>query len=178
MFANDLGGYQKTGELVGCVFDTWTTYYNDPVSGYRTQCRLIMSEKPGDPVRVEVLHHSAFSSSWRFMRFWMAKIFNPAIAVTSLPISIRIEHVQVSTNNIYELYYDTFDVFMNSQNVGTLSHGSYDCRSHTSSTIMNSGPINHEGYFRFYPRSIGGFNSLYGYYFVLDTTKDFIPSSL
>ena len=43
LFANDLGGYQKTGELVGCVFDTWTTYYTDPVSGYRLQCRLIKS---------------------------------------------------------------------------------------------------------------------------------------
>lgn len=90
------------------------------------------------------------------MQFWIAKVYNPAIAVTSVPISIRIEHVQVSTNNIFELYYDTFDVFMNTQNVGTLSHTSYDCRQHTSSTIFER-DINHVGYFRFYPRSIGGY---------------------
>ena len=66
---------------------------------------------------------------------------------------------------------------MNTQDVGTLTHNSFDCR-HFSTTVFVSGPINHEGYFRFYPRSIGGFNSLYGYYFVLDTTRDFIPSSL
>ena len=43
LFANDLGWYQKTGELVGCVFDTWSTYYARPVTSYRLQCRLIMS---------------------------------------------------------------------------------------------------------------------------------------
>jgi hypothetical protein len=108
------------------------------------------------------------------MQFWIAKVFNPAIAVTSVPISIRIEHVEVSTNNIYELYYDTFDLFMNTQNVGTLSHVSYDCQD-PYANVLNSGPINHGGYIRFRPRSIGGFDANYGYYFVLDSTADFRP---
>ena len=43
LFANNLGGYQKTGEIVGCAFDTWSTYYIGPVGGYRAMCRLIMS---------------------------------------------------------------------------------------------------------------------------------------
>lgn len=43
LFLPNLGGYQQTGDLVGCVFDTWNTYYVDPVGGYRLQCRLIMS---------------------------------------------------------------------------------------------------------------------------------------
>ena len=43
---------------------------------------------------------------------------------------------------------------------------------------MNSGPVNHEGYFRFYPREIGSVNTLYGYYFAIDVTDDFKPSSL
>ena len=177
LFANDLGGYQVTGELVGCVTNTWTTYYVDPVSGKRIMCRLIKSEKPGDPVRVEVIHHSAFSSSWRFMEIWIAKVFNPAIAVTSVPISVRMEHVEVSTNNIYELYYDTFDTFMNSQNVGSLTHNTIDCRSHHTGTIFSS-ILNHEGQFRFYPRVIGSYTTAEGYYYVIDTTKDFKPSSL
>jgi hypothetical protein len=174
LFASDLGGYQKTGDIVGCAFDTWTTYYVDPVSGYSMQCRLIKSEVPGAPVRVEVLHHGAFSSSWRFMRFWIAKVFNPTRGVTSVPISVKIEHVEVSTNNIYELYYDTFDVFMNSQPVGTLTNNVQDCQTYAT-TIFSSGPINHAGLFRFDPRSVSGYNSLYGYYFVLDTTSDFKP---
>lgn len=132
-------------------------------------CRLIKSEKPGDPVRVEVIHHSAFSSSGRFMEIWIAKVFNPAIAVTSVPISVRMEHVEVSTNNIYELYYDTFDTFMNSQNVGSLTHNTIGCQSY-SGTVMQSGPINHEGLFKFYPRVIGSYTSAEGWYYVIDTT--------
>jgi hypothetical protein len=42
LFANNLGGYTKTGELVGCFFDTWSTYYVTSATG-RLQCRLIMS---------------------------------------------------------------------------------------------------------------------------------------
>jgi len=112
------------------------------------------------------------------MKVWIAKVFNPDIAVTSVPISIRIEHVEVSTNNIYELYYDTFDLFMNTQNVGTLSHVSYDCKAFTSLIVLNSGPVNHPGLIRIFPRSIGGFSTLYGYYFVLDATDDFKPMDL
>ena len=51
LFADDLGGYTKTGELVGCAFDSWTTYYVRKVTD-RLKCRLIKSEVPGDPVRV------------------------------------------------------------------------------------------------------------------------------
>jgi len=50
------------------------------------------------------------------MTLYIAKVFNPSIAVTSVPITVKIQHVEVSTNNIYELYEDTYDVFMNSQN--------------------------------------------------------------
>jgi hypothetical protein len=49
------------------------------------------------------------------MRVYIAKIFNPPIAVTSVPISIRIQHVTVSNNNVQDIYYDTYDTFMNSQ---------------------------------------------------------------
>jgi len=34
------------------------------------------------------------------MRVYIAKVFNPTIAVTSIPISIRIQHVTVSNNNV------------------------------------------------------------------------------
>jgi len=47
LFANNLGGYQKTGEIVGCAFDTWTSYTVGAVGGYIPMCRLLMSEAPG-----------------------------------------------------------------------------------------------------------------------------------
>ena len=178
LFSNNLGGYQKTGDIVGCAFNTWDTYYIRPAGGYRLMCRLIMSQAPGNPVQVQILHNAAFSTTWRYMQLWIAKVYNPAIAVTSVPISIRIEHIQVSTNNVYELYYDTFDVFMNTQNVGTLTNTSYDCQNFNGGSIFLAGNINNVGYFQIYPRSVSGFSSLYGYYFVLDTTDDFKPMTL
>jgi hypothetical protein len=42
LFANNLGGYSQTGEIVGCAFDTWSSYYVSSVTS-RLMCRLIMS---------------------------------------------------------------------------------------------------------------------------------------
>ena len=68
------------------------------------------------------------------MQVWIAKIYNPTAAVTSVPISIRIDHIQVSTNHIYEMYYDTFDLFMNSQNPPTATNVVNDCQDTCGST--------------------------------------------
>ena len=139
-------------------------------------CRLIMSQSPGQPTRVEILHQNAFSTSSRYMRFWIAKVFNPSIAVTSIPISIRINHVQVSTNNVYQLYYDTFDLFMNSQSNSASTFNTIGCQG-SQTTFFYSPPINNIGYVRIYPANIGGWAST-GYFFVLDTTNSFKPQSL
>ena len=61
----------------------------------------------------------------------MARIYNPTRAVVSIPLSIRINHVSVSTNDVYELYYDTFDLFMNSQNPAPLADSSRACDYYT-----------------------------------------------
>jgi hypothetical protein len=61
------------------------------------------------------------------MKVFIAKIFNPAIDVTSLPLSIKIDHVTVATNNVEELYYDTYDVFMNSQDSAASADTTLDC---------------------------------------------------
>lgn len=42
LFANNLGGYSATGEIVGCAFNTWTSWYVSSVTS-RLMCRLIMS---------------------------------------------------------------------------------------------------------------------------------------
>lgn len=157
LFANNLGGYTKTGEYVGCAFDTWNTYYVGSITD-RLKCRLIMSEVPGDPVRVEIINHNAFSSNWRFMRLWIAKVFNPTNPVTSVPISIRMNHVVVATNDVYELYYDTFDVFMNSQTPAPIGNYASGCQDYYSGTIFG-GNVYTVNYFRFYPYAIGSVSS-------------------
>lgn len=180
LFDKDLGGYSKTGDIVGCAWNTWSNNYVTAATS-RLLCRLIISEVPNEPTRVEIINHGAFTSSDPYMRVWIAKIFNPAIAVTSLPISIRINHVVVATNDIYELYYDTFDVFMNSQNPNptyAVTEGCYDGTDcPTTCTVFNSN-INARNYFRFSPRPMGSYSSSTGYYYAIDTTAVLKPRSL
>jgi len=68
------------------------------------------------------------------MQLWIAKVYNPTRAVSSVPISIKIDHVTVSNNHVYELYYDTFHVFLNSQNPPTPSHTTNACTDICGST--------------------------------------------
>ena len=82
-----------TGEYVGCSF-----YYVNSASNFVKQasgadymkCRLIKSEVDGQPTRVEIINHDAFTSANRWMTVYIAKIFNPLIAVTSVPITVSI----------------------------------------------------------------------------------------
>lgn len=143
----------------------------------RLKCRLILSEVPNDPVRVEIINNNPFTSSNRFMSLWIAKVFNPATAVTSVPISIRIDHVSTTTNDIYQLYYDTYDVFMNSQTPGTPSNPVSDCQAYYGGRILN-GLVTQVNWFLFYPYAIGGVSSTLGFFYVLDTTSVFTPMSL
>lgn len=177
LFAKDLGGYANTGDIVGCAFNTWDSYFVTYNSGTRLMCRLIMSEVPGEPTRVEIINHNAFTGSNYLMQVWIAKVFNPAIAVTSVPISIKIDHVVVASNDVYELYYDTFDLFMNSQNPTPSYSVVEGCQSSCSCTIFNSN-INNVNYFRFYPYIAGSPSVSLGYYYVIDTTAAFKPMTL
>ena len=149
LFANNLGGYTKTGEIMGCAFNTWDNYFMVNNGVDRLKCRLILSEVPGDPVRVEIINHAAFSGSRYYMTVWIAKVFNPTVAVTSVPISIKIDHITVSNNNILPIYYDTFDVFMNSQTPSPTGNYTYGCQD--SSTLFFNGAINTINYVRLYP---------------------------
>lgn len=85
------------------------------------------------------------------------------------------------------MYYDTFDVFMNSQNPPTPIHTTNGCQDTCGSTdcIFESAQINRQGLFRLQPRDIGSTVSNdgnnpngWGYYYVLDTTETFKPRSL
>ena len=178
LFASDLGGYRITGEYVGCHFsfpNGSLSYVKTAVSGDYMKCRLIKSEVDGDPVRVEVINHGAFTSSTRWMTLYIAKVFNPSIAVTSAPISVRIQHVDVATNNVFELYHDTYDVFMNSQNP-TLQQ-SNTTRGTRSDTFENGKDIGDQGVMAFDVRKKGsvGITTSLGYFMALDLTDSIKP---
>lgn len=72
------------------------------------------------------------------MKVRMARIFNPSRAVTSIPFTVRINHVTVSNNDVFELYYDTFDLFMNSQNPAPLADSSRACNTYTDDFAQDS----------------------------------------
>jgi hypothetical protein len=91
----------------------------------------------GEPAIVELINHRAFGSSDYRLKVRMARIYNPSRAVQSIPLSVRIVHVSVSTNDVYELYYDTFDLFMNSQTPAPAADSSRNCNS-VSSDVFES----------------------------------------
>jgi hypothetical protein len=178
LFASDLGGYRVTGEYVGCHFsfpNNSLNYVRTAVSGDYMKCRLINSEVEGDPVRVEVINHGAFTSSTRWMTLYIAKVFNPSIAVTSVPISVRIQHVDVATNNVFELYHDTYDVFMNSQNPTVVVSNS--TRNTRADSFEDGKDIGDQGVFAFDVRKKGsvGITASLGYFMALDLTDSMKP---
>ena len=148
-------------------------YIDSPSNDFR--CRLIKSEVAGDPVRVELINHRAFSSSQYRMKVRMARIYNPTNAVQSIPFSVKIEHVTVATNNVEELYYDTYHLFMNSQTPSPAADQTRNC-NHYTSDIFQSVEVGAVGWFRFYPRSKGdSISSSVGYYYVIKLPEDYKP---
>jgi hypothetical protein len=111
------------------------------------------------------------------MRLWIAKVFNPAAAVTSVPISIKIDHVSVSTNDITELYYDTFDLFMNSQANNPTVFQTSSCKDVCNCGIFSS-EINNRNSFLFYTNSLGSFDANIGFFYAIDMTSALTPRSL
>ena len=107
----------------------------------------------------------------------MARIYNPNIAVTSVPISIRIIHQSVSNNAVTELYYDTFDLFMNSQTPSPYASVYLPCNNWNACWNVNNNDISDVSWFRFYPTNMGGLSASGGYYYALDLTTDFLPMS-
>jgi hypothetical protein len=136
-----------------------------------------MSEVPGEPARVEIINHNSFSGNYVYMRLWIAKVFNPAAAVTSVPISIKIDHVAVTTNDITELYYDTFHLFMNSQSNSPTVFQTSSCRDVCNCDIFSS-EINNRNSFLFYTNSLGSFDANIGFFYAIDMTSALTPRSL
>lgn len=136
-----------------------------------------MSEVPGEPARVEIINHNAFSGSSVYMRLWIAKVFNPAAAVTSVPISIKIDHVSLTTNDITELYYDTYDLFMNSQANSPTTYTTTSCRDVYNGDIFSS-EINNRNSFLFYTNSLGAFDPAIGFFYAIDMTSALKPRSM
>lgn len=111
------------------------------------------------------------------MRLWIAKVFNPAAAVSSVPISIKIDHVSVTTNDITELYYDTFHLFMNSQSNSPTDFQTSGCRDVYNGDIFGS-EINNRNSFLFYTNSLGAYDPNIGYYYAIDMTSALSPRSM
>ena len=49
------------------------------------------------------------------MEIYIGKIWNPATAVKSVEIGVRIDHVANGSNRVIELYHDTFELFLDPQ---------------------------------------------------------------
>lgn len=67
----------------------------------------------------------------------MARIYNPANGVQSIPLSVKIVHVTVATNHVHELYYHTYDLFMNSQTPSPAADETRNCNYYTSDIFQS-----------------------------------------
>jgi len=112
------------------------------------------------------------------MRLWIAKVFNPTTAVTSVPISIKIDHVTVSNNHVEEIYYDTFHLFMNSQTPTPTASTVDNCNTYCSGCTIFNGEVQTRNWFRFYPKAFSTVVGGVGYYYALDMTDVLKPRSL
>lgn len=82
------------------------------VPTYTLQCRLIPSGKPGDPVKVEIINHAAFSAAQNSLSVYIFKVLNPALSHSSVPVTVKIDHIEVATGNIFPLYKQTYRIFL------------------------------------------------------------------
>lgn len=116
LFDDALKGYTKTGDFVGCHFSNATNYVKAAdITVSPMKCRLIKSETTGEPARVEIINHAAFTAATPSMQIYLGKIWNPATAVKSVEIRIKIEHITNATNIVEEIYEDSFDLFLDPQ---------------------------------------------------------------
>ena len=104
----------------------------------------------------------------------MVRIYNPATTVVSVPLSVRIDHVVVATNHVFELYYDTYDVFMNSQAPAPAGDSTVNCNQH-SDFAANNYQVGDRQWMRFYAYNKGYSGS---FYYVIKLPVDFIPYNI
>lgn len=123
---------------------------------------------------VEVLNFGEFNSTNYLMRLYIAKVFNPVRAVVSIPLSIRIIRVVSATNNVYEYFYDTYDLFMNSQVAAPVGTNLLqNCNAIVNDFTEDNMEVGQIGWIRFYPKRIGAVTN--PYYYVIKLPADFKP---
>lgn len=111
-FKWNLGGYSGNfQERVGCYFKTAGQFITFAPT-YTIQCRLIPSRKTGDPVKVEIINHNLFSPAQNSLSVYVFKVWNPDLPHSSVPITVKIDHIDRSTGYIYPLYKQTYRVFL------------------------------------------------------------------
>lgn len=105
------------------------------------------------------------------MKVYIAKVFNPSVFTPSVNISISITQVTAATNNVDELYYDTFTVFMNTQ----VASPAADVNEYVSNGVdyfQDSQDVGETGYINLYMHSTSiPANS--GYYYVIQLPFNF-----
>ena len=172
VFQSALGGYSNTGDPVGCYFNTTNANYMSTVSSSTPMtCRLIKSEVAGENARVEILNHNSFSSSVTSMKVYIAKIFNPSVFTPSVNISVSITQMTVGTNNVNELYYDTFTVFMNTQTYAPAADVN-EYVSNTQDYFQNSRDVGDTGFLNLFTQSTT-IDASTGYYYVVQLPWNF-----
>ncbi|KAL4494248.1 hypothetical protein ABPG73_018767 [Tetrahymena malaccensis] len=147
LFNLDLGGYQQSGDEVGCRFIKQGVTTGDIGDINNNRCRLIKSQRRGNPAVVEIINFPSLPAGTE-IQMWIAKVFNPpnynypgqsTLQVMDANISVNIFEQNPSTGDLKYIHYDTYNVFMDIRDDPTLHDAIHPFSSQAINQVWETG---------------------------------------
>ncbi|KAL4505213.1 hypothetical protein ABPG72_016280 [Tetrahymena utriculariae] len=147
MFGLSLGGYQNTGDNVGCRFVQVGTGDVGLINTWR--CRLIKAQSLGNPAIVEIINFGALSA-FTEVQMWIAKVFNPpnfnypaqpTLQVMDANIAVNIYQQDTQTGVLKYIHYDYYNVFMDIRDDPTLHNCVHPFSSQANNQVWETGSM-------------------------------------
>ncbi|KAL4462643.1 hypothetical protein ABPG74_000473 [Tetrahymena malaccensis] len=148
LFDLDLGGYQQSGDEVGCRFIKQGVATGDIGDINENRCRLIKSQRRGNPAIVEIINFPLLPAGTE-IQMWIAKIFNPpnfnnpgqpsTIQVMDANISVNIFEQNPQSGDLKYIHYDTYNIFMDIRDDPTLHDAIHPFSSQTINQVWETG---------------------------------------
>ncbi|EWS73604.1 hypothetical protein TTHERM_000251239 (macronuclear) [Tetrahymena thermophila SB210] len=147
LFDLDLGGYQQSGDEVGCRFIKQGVTAGDIGDINDNRCRLIKSQRRGNPAVVEIINFPSLPAGTE-IQMWIAKVFNPpnfnypsqpTLQVMDANISINIFEQNPLTGDLKYIHYDTYNVFMDIRDDPTLHDATHPFSSQKVNQVWETG---------------------------------------
>ncbi|EWS73605.1 hypothetical protein TTHERM_000252299 (macronuclear) [Tetrahymena thermophila SB210] len=146
-FDLDLGGYNQSGDDVGCRFIKLGVKIGDIGDFNDNRCRLIKSQRRGNPAVVEIINFPSLPAGTE-IQMWIAKVFNPpnfnypnqpTLQVMDANISVNIFEQNPQTGDLKYIHYDTYNVFMDIRDDPSLHDAYHPFSSQANNQVWETG---------------------------------------